>query len=153
MRATLQSGSRGSLSQWGSGIHRVTFSLWIRRANWLVSTDTSRPCHGVVEAVVIFSGSGAAVVSVPVSLCFSSSSQRGKTYLPKNGFGPPPPIIRFPPLPFVHAMCHFLWRKRDRPDKSHRPPKVVLEGALYSTFSPGPQNRTIRFPPPLCDLV
>ena len=36
-----------------------------------------------------------------------------------------------------------------RPDQSHflRPPKLVLEGALYSTFPP-PPNRTIRFAPP-----
>ena len=39
-----------------------------------------------------------------------------------------------------------------RPDRSHflRPPKLVLEGVLYGTFSP-PQNRTIRFAPPFAN--
>ena len=39
-----------------------------------------------------------------------------------------------------------------RPARSHfaRPPKLVLEGALYSTFSPPPQNRTLRFAPICC---
>ena len=66
------------------------------------------------------------------------NSGEGKTYHktpPQNGFGSPPPIIRFPP-PFVHAMSFSL----------EETPRAVLEGALYSTFPP--QNRTMRFAPP-----
>ena len=57
--------------------------------------------------------------------------------LPKNGFGPPPLMIRFPPPLFTP--CHFLRGNGHRPDESHflRPPN--------------PQNRTIRFPPPLAN--
>ena len=70
--------------------------------------------------------------------------------LPKNSFGPPPPMIRFPPPSVRFHPVVFLRGNRHRPGKSHflRPPKLVLEGALYGTFPP-PQNRTIRFAPPL----
>ena len=53
--------------------------------------------------------------------------------LPKNGFGPT--YDAFPPP----HQSHFLVL-----------PKLVLEGARYSTFPPPPQNRTMRFCPPIC---
>ena len=79
------------------------------------------------------------------------NSGEGKTYhknpSPKR-FWTPLPMIRFPaPVCFCPAV--FLRGNRHRPGKSHflRLPKLVLEGALYGTFPPPPQNRTIRFAP------
>ena len=67
--------------------------------------------------------------------------------LPKNGFGPPPLMIRF-----CSRNVILLRGNGDRPGKSHslRPPKLGLEGALYST-SPPPKksNGTFCPPPPL----
>ena len=69
-----------------------------------------------------------------------------KTPSPKTVLDPPP-MIRFPP-PFVHSMSFCL----EETDTNQTNPtfwglqKVVLEGALYSTFCP--QNRMIRFAPP-----
>ena len=59
--------------------------------------------------------------------------------LPKHGFGPPPPVIRFPP-PVCFRPVVFLRGNRHRPGKPHflRPPKLALEGALYGTFPPPP---------------
>ena len=69
--------------------------------------------------------------------------------LPKNCFGPPHLLytIRFRPR-ICSRHVIFFGGKGHRPDKSRllRPPNVVFDGALYSTFSP--QNRTIRSPPP-----
>ena len=61
----------------------------------------------------------------------------------------PPPMIGFPP-PVCFRPVVFLRGNRHRPGKSHflRPPKLVLEGALCVRF-PRPQNRTMRFAPPL----
>ena len=58
-------------------------------------------------------------------------------------------MIRFPP-PVCFRPVVFLRGNRHRPGKSHflRPPKLVLEAALYGTFPP-PPNRTIRFAPPI----
>ena len=61
-------------------------------------------------------------------------------------------MIRFPP-PLCLRNVILLGGNVHRPDKSHflRPPKLVLEGVLYGTFSP-PQNRTDTFCPPLCEF-
>ena len=59
-----------------------------------------------------------------------------------------PPHDTIPP-PFIHALS--FGGNGHRPDKSHflRPPKVVLEGALYGTFPPPPpKNWTRRFVAP-----
>ena len=58
--------------------------------------------------------------------------------LPKNGFGAPPPTDDTISTPLCSRPVILLRGNRHRPDKSHflRPPKVVLEGALYSTFPP-----------------
>ena len=58
--------------------------------------------------------------------------------LPKNGFGPPHLWYVSPPPPVCFRPVVFLGGNRHRPGKSHflRPPKLVLEGALYGTFSP-----------------
>ena len=61
----------------------------------------------------------------------------------------PPPTIRFPPPFFWRLSVVSLKRERHRPDQAQflRPPKVVLESTLCSTFSP-PQIHAIRFAPP-----
>ena len=61
----------------------------------------------------------------------------------------PPPTIRFPP-PFLRLSVISLKRKRHRPDQAQflRPPKVVLESTLCSTFPPPPPIHAIRFAPP-----
>ena len=71
--------------------------------------------------------------------------------LPKNGFGPPPPMIRFPP-PLCSRHVIFFGGNGHTQDKSQflRPPRVALEGALYSTFSPPPKSHD-TFCPPICD--
>ena len=79
------------------------------------------------------------------------NSGEGKTYHKtpsQKRFWTPPPMVRFPP-PVCFLPVVFLRGNRHRPGKSHflRPPKLVLEGALYGTFPP--QTRAIRFPPPL----
>ena len=82
------------------------------------------------------------------------NSGEGKTYHkapPQKRFWATPLMIRFPP-PLCSRNVILLRGNGHRPDESHflRPPKLVLEGGLYSTFSPPPpQNRTIRFAPPL----
>ena len=55
---------------------------------------------------------------------------------PKNGLDPPTYDTFSPPVCFRPAV--FLRGNGHRPGKSHflRPPKLVLEGALYGTFSP-----------------
>ena len=68
--------------------------------------------------------------------------------LARNGFGPPhlwyvsPPPVCFRPVVFLRGNRH-------RPGKSHflRPPKLVLEGALYGTFSPPPESHDTFCPP------
>ena len=71
--------------------------------------------------------------------------------LPKNGFGPPhlwyvspPPRLfsNFRPVVFLKGNQH-------RPGKSHflRPRKLVLESALYGTFSPPPKSHDMFCPP------
>ena len=54
--------------------------------------------------------------------------------LSKNVFGPPPPTIH--PPPFWRLSAISLKGQRHRPDQLQflRPPKVVLEGTLRSTF-------------------
>ena len=67
----------------------------------------------------------------------------------KSGFGHPPhDTIPLPPL--CSRPVNLLRGNRHRPDQSHflSRPNLGLEGALYSPFSPPPQNRTIRFAPP-----
>ena len=79
------------------------------------------------------------------------NSGEGKTYhknpSPKTVLDTPHLQYDFPPCsrPVV-----LLRGDGHRPDEFHflRPPQVVLEGALYGTFS-APHNRTIRFGPPL----
>ena len=70
--------------------------------------------------------------------------------LPKNRFGPPKSYDTFSPHVCSRPVI-FLGGNGYRPDKSYflRPPKLVLEGALYSLLSP-PPHRTIRFPLPIC---
>ena len=67
--------------------------------------------------------------------------------LPKNVFGPPT-YDTFPPF-FWRLSVISLKRKRHRPDQPQflRPPEVVLESTLCSTF-PTPQIHVIRFAPP-----
>ena len=80
------------------------------------------------------------------------TQERGKhtiKTLPKNGFGPPHLWYVFPPVCF-RPVVFLRRRNRHRPGKSHflRPPKLVLECALYGTFSPAKIARYV-FPPPL----
>ena len=67
----------------------------------------------------------------------------------------PPLMIRFPP-PLCSRPVILLRGNGHRPDKSHflRPPKLVLEGALYSTFPLPPPPKVARYvlPPPLCEF-
>ena len=72
----------------------------------------------------------------------------GEKPLPKNVFGPPSYDTFRPPL-FWRRSVISLKRKRRRPDQPQflRPPKVVLESTLCSTFPP-PHIHAIRFPPP-----
>ena len=72
--------------------------------------------------------------------------------LPKNGFGPPTYDTIPPPL--CSRSVILLRGNGHRPDKSHflRPPKVVLEGALYSTFPPPPKIARYVLPPPICEF-
>ena len=80
--------------------------------------------------------------------------REGKTChktLPQKRFWTPPHLwYDFPPAPLCSRNVILLRGNGHRPDKSHflRPPKLGLERALYSTFPPPPQNRTIRFAPP-----
>ena len=68
--------------------------------------------------------------------------------LPKNGFGPPPPMIRFPPRPRCSHNVIFFGEETgaDQTNPTLRPPKVVSEGALYSMFAPSKSHDT--FCPP-----
>ena len=69
--------------------------------------------------------------------------------LPKNGLDPctyntfSPPVCSRPVI--------FLSGNDHRPDQAHflRPPKLVLEGALNSTFSPPQKIARYVLPPPL----
>ena len=71
--------------------------------------------------------------------------------LPKNGFGPPPPHLRyvFPPVCSRNVVC--LRGNGHRPDQSHflTPPKLVLEGTLHGMFSPKIARYVL--PPPLSE--
>ena len=71
--------------------------------------------------------------------------------LPKNGFGQPPPVWYVPRPPVCSCPVIFLRRNRNRPDQSHfaSSPKLVLEGAHYSTFPPPPKSHD-TFCPPIC---
>ena len=80
------------------------------------------------------------------------NSGEGKTYHKtpsQKRFWTPPPMIRFPP-PVCFRLVVLLRGNRRRPGKSHflRPPKLVLEGALYGMFSP-PKIARYVLPPPL----
>ena len=76
--------------------------------------------------------------------------------LPKNGFGPPPLMIRFPPTPFIHALSFSL--EETCTDQTNRIfwglQELVLEGALYSSTqkSLGVHKILVRkiwfYPPP-----
>ena len=71
-----------------------------------------------------------------------------KTPSPKTFLDPPTYDTFSPPL-FWRLSVISLKRKRRRPDQPRflRPPKVVLESTLCSTFPP-PQVHAIRFAPP-----
>ena len=58
----------------------------------------------------------------------------------QKAFLDPPPTIRFPPPLFWRLSVISLKTKRRRPDQPQflRPPKVVLESTLCSTFCPPP---------------
>ena len=80
----------------------------------------------------------------------------GKTYrkfgekpLPKSVFGPPHLRYVFPPPLCWRLSVISLKRKRHRPDQPQflRPPKVVLESTLCSTFPPPPNSRDTFCPP------
>ena len=60
--------------------------------------------------------------------------------LPKNGFGPPPTYDTFPPPPLVFALLFSL------EETGTEPSKLVLEAALYGTFSP-PKSHDTFCPP------
>ena len=66
--------------------------------------------------------------------------------LPKNGFGPPPLMIRFP------CSRNVIFHRVNglRPDKSHflRPPKLDLEGHFMVRFPPPPPKSHDTFCPP-----
>ena len=49
-----------------------------------------------------------------------------RTPLPKNGFGPPPPMIRFPP-PRLFTPCHFLDQQLSMPNMTGRPGYRTME--------------------------
>ena len=70
--------------------------------------------------------------------------------LPKTGFGPPPPMIRFPPPPFVFAL---LFSLEETGTEQGNPTFGGLQNWFWRARSmvrfPPPQNRTIRFAPPL----
>ena len=87
--------------------------------------------------------------NIPGELFMYWFRARGQNPLPKAVFGPPHLWYVFP-TPLCSRNVILLRVNSHRPCKSHflRPPKLVLEGSLYGTFSP-PQNRTIRFAPPL----
>ena len=82
------------------------------------------------------------------------NSGEGKTYHktpPQKRFWTPPLMIRFPP-PLCLRNVVLLRGNGHRPDKSHflRPPKLVLEGGLYGTFSPPPKSHD-TFPLPFAN--
>ena len=69
---------------------------------------------------------------------------------PQKRLWTPPPMIRFHP-PLVHALPFSLeGTGTDQTDPTFpRPPRLALEGALYSTFPPPPKSHdTFRPPPP-----
>ena len=68
--------------------------------------------------------------------------------LPKTVLDPPPMIRSPPPICSRHVIV--FGGNGHRPDKSHflRPPKVVLEGALYGTFPPKKSHDAFCPPPP-----
>ena len=69
---------------------------------------------------------------------------------PQKRLWTPPPTI-FPPPPFGQLSVISLKGKRHQPDQPQflRPPKVVLESTLCSTFPPPPPTSRDTFPPPL----
>ena len=81
------------------------------------------------------------------------NSGEGKTHHktpPQKRFWTPPLMIRFPP-PFVYAVSFSL--EETGTDQTTNPtfappPKLVLEGVLYGTFSP-PKSHDTFCPPPL----
>ena len=73
---------------------------------------------------------------------------------PQKRFWTPPLMIRFPPLCSRNVIL--LRGNGHRPDKSHflRPPKLGLEGALYSPFPP--PKKIVRYvlpPPPFANFL
>ena len=78
---------------------------------------------------------------------------RGKAYHktpPRKRFWTPPAYDTFPP-PLCSRNVIFFGGNGHRPDKSQflRPPKLVLQGALYGTLSPPKIARYVLPPPPL----
>ena len=67
---------------------------------------------------------------------------------PQKRFWTPPPMIRFPPPPPPCSRNVILLI-----GNGQRPPKLVLEGALYGTFPPPPPPKSARYVlPPLCEF-
>ena len=64
-----------------------------------------------------------------------------------------PLMVRFPP-PLCSRNVILLRGNGHRPGKSHflGPPKLVLEGVVYSTFSPPPPKIARYVLPPLCEF-
>ena len=84
------------------------------------------------------------------------NSGEGKTYhktTPQNGFQllDPHTYDAFPPPPVCSRPVIFLRGNGHRPDESHfvRLPKLAWRGHSIVHFPPLPQNRTMRFAPPL----
>ena len=86
------------------------------------------------------------------------NSEEGKTYHktpPQKQFWTRPPTMRrFPPCVCPRPVI-FLRGNGHSPDQSHsqRPPKLFLEGALYSTFPPPLKSHDTFVPPPRLSLA
>ena len=131
---------------------RCLFSLGHRNISILIriqtSLDTSQICINT-RLHCVGCGSrgspprGTQLTGIPA--CFSEKSKgrwktqgRGKhTIKPSPKTVLDPPHLRYiSPLPVCSRPVVFFRGNRHRPDQSHflRPPKLVLESALYSTF-------------------
>ena len=76
---------------------------------------------------------------------FKESPSQKRFWTPHLWYVPPPLCSR--PVVFLRGNGH-------RPEESHflRPPKLVLEGALYGTFPPPPPKSHDTFCPPPCEF-
>ena len=122
--------------------------------SWLIAMEFP-DSHGIRVNVDLFAqvfNQFQSMISIREKQRGGETQGRGKhtiNPLPKNGFGPPPLMIQFPP-PLCSRNVILLRGNGHRPDKSHflRPPKLVLEGAPYGTFPPPPQIARYVLPPP-----